>query len=168
MLEFLQPRVHIRIGPERFWMRAPRRNLTIDEPPWVAISAPPKRRILAFGGEALAMRAHAGVTVVNPFDHPRTPIGDFALADQLVKHYLRKLGNRWYAAAPVVILSVDVEPEGGLTDVEMRALQEMAMGAGASRAITWSGPRLSDEQIARLDFPTTGEVLHTLWDPPRR
>lgn len=37
--------------------------------------------------------------------------------------------------------------DGGLTQVEERLLQELAIGAGASRAIVWQGAPLSDGEV---------------------
>ena len=152
--------VVVRISPSRLWMRDPVADLTFDEPPLMAISAPPRRTVLAIGREALALRGKPGVTVVNPFEHPRTPIADFIIAEQILKHVLRgKLGRRMFLPAPAMVIGLDSEPEGGLTPIEIRALKELAIGAGASRSYVWNGPRLSDEQVVQLRFPTTGDVL---------
>ncbi len=37
--------------------------------------------------------------------------------------------------------------DGGLTQIEERAFQELAIGAGASKVKVWSGPALSDAQV---------------------
>jgi hypothetical protein len=38
-------------------------------------------------------------------------------------------------------------------------VKELGVGAGAREVVVWEGPRLSDEQVVRKSFPTTGEVL---------
>jgi hypothetical protein len=37
--------------------------------------------------------------------------------------------------------------EGGLSQVEERVLQELALGAGARRALVWVGQELSDQEL---------------------
>jgi len=37
--------------------------------------------------------------------------------------------------------------EGGLTEIEERAFEELARGAGASKVKVWSGSALSDAQV---------------------
>ena len=37
--------------------------------------------------------------------------------------------------------------EGGLSEVEERALREVAIGAGASKGVVWVGHELSDAEV---------------------
>jgi len=37
--------------------------------------------------------------------------------------------------------------DGGLTQIEERALQELALDSGASRALVWVGSALSDAEV---------------------
>jgi len=37
--------------------------------------------------------------------------------------------------------------EGGLSEVEERALREVAMAAGASKVVVWVGHELSDAEV---------------------
>ena len=159
---FFKPVLYVRIAPDRIRLRAPQSGGTIDEPPLVAIvDTGKKKTIAAVGHEAAKLRGHAGTTVLNPFDHPRVAVGDFVLAEQMLKFFTRKLfPGTWFLPAPTVVMHAERNFDGGLTDLEVRALQELALGGtGASRAIVWQGPALGDEQLARLDLPTTGEVL---------
>ena len=52
-----------------------------------------------------------------------------------------------------------VNPEGGWTQIEIRALHELAMGAGASRVVVWHGREISDEELREQRFDAGGEVL---------
>jgi len=53
------------------------------------------------------------------------------------------------------------EPAGGFTQVEARAFHEMALGAGAAKAMVWRGRNLSDQELLSGQFPSgsAGEVL---------
>ena len=53
-----------------------------------------------------------------------------------------------------------VDPEGGFTQIEIRALRELAIGAGASKAFVWHGRDLTDEELLSLDFGSGGQVLN--------
>ena len=46
-----------------------------------------------------------------------------------------------------IVLHPRVAPEGGFTQIELRALHELGMGAGAYRVIVWQGRDLADEEL---------------------
>ena len=52
----------------------------------------------------------------------------------------------------VLSVSIVIHPmeriEGGLSQIEERALRELAIGAGASRVAVWVGDALTDEEVA--------------------
>jgi hypothetical protein len=79
-----------------------------------------------------------------PFSHTRMLLGNFTSADALMKKGLADLKG---VTAPVVVVHPLETLEGGLTEIEERALQELAMGAGAGRALVWVGAELSDAQV---------------------
>jgi rod shape-determining protein MreB len=37
--------------------------------------------------------------------------------------------------------------EGGLSEIEKRILNELAIGAGAMKVVVWVGPELSDTEV---------------------
>lgn len=89
--------------------------------------------------------------VLMPFEHPRVLIEDFAGAEKLVQHAIRKLyGKGPLSPAPIVVVHPDFELDGGLTQIEARALLEMAEGAGARKAYVHYGRQLTDQEIASL------------------
>ena len=72
---------------------------------------------------------------------------------------LLRPAGRGLALAPRVLMHPVGEPVGGLTQVEIRALQEMARGAGAHGVTVWQGPLLTDEQVLARQYPAAGQVL---------
>jgi rod shape-determining protein MreB len=60
----------------------------------------------------------------------------------------------------VVVLHPRIDPEGGFTQIELRALHELALGSGASKVIIWKGRELQDQELRDLSFPAGGEVLN--------
>lgn len=149
MLSFLKPTIYIQISPERLTLKNIKTGATISEVPEIAISATPKRVILAAGVQArLAAASSSECEVVNPFAHPRTMVSDFASAEQLIKYQLRRvLGQSFLAIAPRVVIHPLGDPAGGFTEVELRAFREMAMGAGASDVQVCTGKPLADHEV---------------------
>jgi len=94
------------------------------------------------------------------FAHPRSLVSDFTVAEQVLKAYFRRVrGKSLLQPNPLVIVHPLGEHEGGLTQVELRALRELAFGAGASEARIWQGPQLTDEQVLANEYPATGRML---------
>ena len=89
-----------------------------------------------------------GDTVVNPFDHPRIFISDFYVAEKLLQMIFATFSPfKWIKPAPIVILQINETLEGGLSQIEKRALSEMAMGAGAYATYLTESKILSDIEI---------------------
>lgn len=143
---FLKPVVYARLEPELLSLREAGSGRSLSEPPIAAVS---KGRVLAVGEAA---RLHAG-EVVNPFKHPRTLIADFTVGEAVLKGFLKKLyAGRWFWPAPLLVLHPRVNAEGGLTELELRALRELGIGAGAYRVLLWQGRDLADEELLAPDF----------------
>jgi len=93
----------------------------------------------------------SAVRTVNPFEHPRILVADYVVAEKILQHVFKILSrNRWLAPSPVVLIHPDVELAGGLTQIETRALRELAEGAGARKVAIHYGRLLTDQEI--LDF----------------
>jgi len=88
-------------------------------------------------------------------------LSDFTVAEVVIKGFLKKVfEGRLFAPAPIVVLHPRVDPEGGFTQIEIRALRELAIGAGASRVIIWHGRELTDDELLNLRFESGGQVLN--------
>src|SRR6185503_16609774 len=110
--------------------------------------------------EAHSHKSVPSIRVSNPFAHPRTVVGDFTLGERVLKAFLRRLqSGAFLALSPRIVLHPSGNPAGGYTQVEARALHEMASGAGASNVVVWQGRALSDQEILSGQFPPEGKVL---------
>lgn len=90
---------------------------------------------------------------MTPFQHPRVLIDDFIGGEKIVQYAIRELfGKKFISPSPVVVLHPDLELDGGLTQIEARALREMAEGAGARRVYLHYGRPLTDKEV--LDIST--------------
>ena len=90
-----------------------------------------------------------------PFTTTRLLVGEFAVAQAALKEGIVKMyGRRWFRPAPFVLMHPLEMTEGGLSEIEKRILQELAIGAGARKVDVWVGPELSDAEVkARFDIP---------------
>lgn len=157
-------RLYVQLSPERLTVRNPKSGQTISEVPEAAIGGPAGRpaQLLATGSAARAAAAAApGVTLANPFAHPRSLLSDFTTAQAVLKSFVRRAAGKsaWMQAAPIIVMHPLGEHAGGLTQIELRALRELAFGAGASEVILWQGPELGDEQLLSLQLPAEGQRL---------
>ena len=81
----------------------------------------------AFGNEAKMMlgRTPKGITAIRPLKDG--VIADFKGAEEMIKHFIKKVHNRSAFARPMIIVCVP----SGSTPVERRAIQDAAESAGA-------------------------------------
>ena len=82
---------YVQIRRDRLQVRDVARGTTFDDEPLVAISRAKPAAPLAIG---TAARAARNATVVNPFDHPRVIVDDFAVAETLLSHAFREVAGR--------------------------------------------------------------------------
>jgi rod shape-determining protein MreB len=160
MFDLFKPPVYIRLSPFRLTVRNVKTGEFISEVPEIAISRGPKPKVLGAGDEAASHKSSSSAQVINPFGHPRTLVSDFTAGQQVLKAFVKKLPkSHALAAAPRVVFHPQGEPAGGFTQIEIRALHEMALGAGASEVTIWQGQDLTDEQVLSRNYPATGRVL---------
>jgi hypothetical protein len=92
----------------------------------------------------LASSAAAEIRRDPRFRSPRTLIGHFTSAETEFREGFRKV--RRGLIGPWVLMHPMERIEGGLTQVEARALIELAAGSGARRVGVWEGkPLLGDD-----------------------
>lgn len=113
------------------------RGIVLDEPSVVALATRKGRKqVLAVGDEAKRMRGRTpgNIEAIRPLRDG--VIADFEVAEEMIKHFIRKVHNRRSFASPQVIVCVP----SGSTAVERRAIQESAESAGARRVFLIEEP----------------------------
>lgn len=113
------------------------RGIVLDEPSVVAIATSKgKRQVLAVGEEAKLMvgRTPGNIQAIRPLRDG--VIADFEVAEEMIKHFIRKVHNRRSFAAPQIVICVP----SGSTAVERRAIQESAESAGGRRVFLIEEP----------------------------
>ena len=100
----------------------------------------------------------SAVRVLMPFQHPRILIEDFTGGERIVQYAIRKLfGTGVIRPSPIVVVHPDLELDGGLTQIEARALREMVEGAGARRVYLHYGRLLTDKEVRDIPAGTLEE-----------
>ncbi|MCH8002981.1 MAG: rod shape-determining protein [Proteobacteria bacterium] len=113
------------------------RGIVLNEPSVVAIAeVKGKKQVLAVGDEAKLMlgRTPGNIQAIRPLRDG--VIADFEVAEEMIKHFIRKVHNRRSFTSPQVIVCVP----SGSTAVERRAIQESTESAGARRAFLIEEP----------------------------
>src|SRR5450755_920704 len=113
------------------------RGIILNEPSVVAIASHRgKTQVLAVGDEAKMMlgRTPGNIQAIRPLRDG--VITDLEVAEEMIKHFIRKVHNRRSFASPQVIVCVP----SGSTAVERRAIQESAESAGARRVFLIEEP----------------------------
>ena len=99
------------------------RGIVLDEPSVVAMAEiRGKTHVLAVGEEAKVMlgKTPGNIRAIRPMADG--VIADFEVAEEMIKHFIRKVNGRMSFASPQVIICVP----SGSTAVERRAIQESA------------------------------------------
>src|SRR5471032_3608022 len=106
------------------------KGIVLNEPSVVALRQVGGRKVVhAVGIEAKQMlgRTPDHIEAIRPMRDG--VIADFEVAEEMIKHFIRKVHNRRSFANPMIIVCVP----SGSTAVERRAIQESALSAGARR-----------------------------------
>ena len=107
------------------------RGIILNEPSVVAYHVKDgKKQVLAVGEDAKLMlgRTPGSIEAIRPMRDG--VIADFDVAEEMIKHFIRKVHKRTTFSKPKVIVCV---PHGA-TPVEKRAIRQSVLSAGARRA----------------------------------
>ncbi|HRE62077.1 MAG TPA: rod shape-determining protein [Micropepsaceae bacterium] len=130
LLGMLSADMAIDLGTANTLVYVKGRGIVLNEPSVVAIiSRGGKKQVLAVGNDAKMMlgRTPGHIEAIRPMRDG--VIADFEVAEEMIKHFIRKVHNRRTFANPMIIVCVP----SGSTAVERRAIQESALSAGARR-----------------------------------
>src|SRR6266852_6081164 len=113
------------------------KGIVLNEPSVVALrNVGGRKQVHAVGIEAKMMlgRTPGHMEAIRPMRDG--VIADFEVAEEMIKHFIRKVHNRRSFASPQIIVCVP----SGSTAVERRAIQESAESAGARRVFLIEEP----------------------------
>ena len=130
LLGFLSSDMAIDLGTANTLVYVKGRGIVLNEPSVVAImNKNGKKQVREVGNAAKMMlgRTPGNIEAIRPMRDG--VIADFEVAEEMIKHFIRKVHNRRSFANPMIIICVP----SGATAVEKRAIQESALSAGARR-----------------------------------
>lgn len=113
------------------------KGIVLNEPSVVALAERGgKKYLLSVGNDAKQMvgRTPGNITAIRPMKDG--VIADFDVAEEMIKHFIRKVHNRRNFVSPQIVICI---PRGA-TAVERRAIQESAECAGARRVFLIEEP----------------------------
>ncbi|MFC4350169.1 rod shape-determining protein [Fodinicurvata halophila] len=137
ILGFMSADMAIDLGTANTLVYVKGRGIVLNEPSVVAIAEiRGKKQVLAVGDEAKLMlgRTPGNIQAIRPLRDG--VIADFEVAEEMIKHFIRKVHNRRSFTSPQIIVCVP----SGSTAVERRAIQESAEAAGARRVFLIEEP----------------------------
>src|SRR5205814_317219 len=134
-------------------------GIVLNEPSVVAIaSVKGRKQVLAVGEEAKLMlgRTPGNIQAIRPLRDG--VIADFEVAEEMIKHFIRKVHNRRSFASPQIIICVP----SGSTAVERRAIQESAESAGARRVFLIEEPMAAAIGAGLPVTEATGSIVEAV------
>lgn len=123
-------RIGIDLGTANVLVYVKGKGIVTAEPSVVALSTK-DGRIRAVGADALAMlgREPESIEVVRPMRNG--VIADYVVTEAMLKHFIGRATGRFRLSKPEVMICIPA----GVTSVEMRAVRDAAIEAGARRAL---------------------------------
>ncbi len=149
LLGILSADMAIDLGTANTLVYVKGRGIVLNEPSVVAIAEyKGRKQVLAVGDEAKMMlgRTPGNITAIRPLREG--VIDDFEVAEEMIKHFIRKVHNRRSFASPLMIICVP----SGSTAVERRAIRESAESAGARKVFLIEEPMAA---AIGADLPVT-------------
>lgn len=146
---FMSADMAIDLGTANTLVYVRSRGIVLNEPSVVAIAnINGRRHVQAIGDEAKQMlgRTPDSIQAIRPLRDG--VIADFDVAEEMIKHFIRKVHNRRSFLSPQMIICVP----SGSTMVEKRAIKEAALSAGARKVYLIQEPMAA---AIGADLPVT-------------
>ena len=137
MWGFLSADMAIDLGTANTLVYVKSQGIVLDEPSVVAfVMRKGRKQLLAVGDEAKRMlgRTPGNIEAIRPLRDG--VIADFEVAQEMIRHFIRKVHKRRSFASPQIVICVP----SGATAVERRAIREAADSAGARRVFLIEEP----------------------------
>ena len=120
-------------------------DVQYSDEPYIAIETIKGNDIIKDIGASAKNLVGSDIKVSNPFQHARSFVSDFFLAEKVIQHGIQTIHKGSFRAAPRVIIHQLEKTEGGLTSIEERVLRELAVGAGAREVLIYLGERINTD-----------------------
>lgn len=130
LVGFVSSDMAIDLGTANTLVYVPGRGVVLEEPSIVAVATRNgEKKVVAVGKEAKSMlgRTPEGLETIQPMRDG--VIADFNAAEEMIKHFIRRVHNRRTFVRPRVMICLPASA----TPVERRAVHEAGMAAGARK-----------------------------------
>jgi len=144
-----ETRLYIQFSDTRLKVSSPQAANIFECSPLVALEGVNgQQRISAIGQDAEALIGKPGFEIVNPFAHPRLVVGDPRVAEKLLQFAVRSFQGRGLGSLILSgILHAERSLDGGLSDMERKALVEVGHGSGFRKVVVHEGHVLSMREV---------------------
>ena len=141
---FFSDDLYVQVWENRIKVTASRDVIAYDQEPLLAVETKKDgARVVTEVGNACRLLDANRYEIINPFKHPRVLLGDFLAAEKLVQYAFQQVHKgKFFAPAPRVIFQPMEKTEGGLSPVEVKAFEELCLGAGARDVAIYVGHEL--------------------------
>ena len=150
----------IELGEELITVKVFGENTELDLAPYVAIHDINEKSIIRDIGAGARVFTEKKIRIVNPFSHSRSMVGDFQVAEKVIQYAVQKVHkNRFFSPAPRVVMYQLEKAEGGLSDVEIKVLRELALSAGAREVIVHEGKRINTLHRTYAEVSAANDIV---------
>ena len=137
-------------------------GVAYEDIPQIALSEN-RKSVLDVGKAAAGYANDPKAIVLNGFQAPRSIIGDFEAAERALQAFIKRVEpeRAWwniFPFVPVIIIHPLEKVQDGLTQVEVRALEDLCWRARAAEVYVWTGSVLMDDEALHLKFPGNGTL----------
>lgn len=153
--------LYIRVKASLVSFRNITHGLYYEDVPLVALSKT-NGKVLAFGKSAEIYRSSPDAKVVNGFKHNRSIIDDCEAAEKTLQQFIKQVlpTNLWrFHFRPIIVLHPLEKLEGGLTQIEGRALIDCGYRLKAYKSFVWTGRVLTDDEVRYGKFLDEPELI---------
>ncbi|NDY72834.1 hypothetical protein DO021_15135 [Desulfobacter hydrogenophilus] len=153
--KFFKKTIYIKFSDEWISVKHVETGNTIEDKPLLAIKQNQKGEniVYAIGSEVEQLPNDTTISIHNGFSHPRVCINDFEIAQTTLMHFIRKAVNKKLMIRPIIIMHPKKDLQGGLSQIEGKAIKELATVVGAQKCYVWVGRELKDVEMISLNFP---------------
>nr|WP_321402393.1 rod shape-determining protein [uncultured Desulfobacter sp.] len=151
---FFKNTIYIEFSDELISVKHVETGNRIEDKPLLALKKNQKGKnlVYAVGSEVEQLQNDSTISIHNGFFHPRVCINDFEIAEATLKYFIRKALNKNIMIRPIIIMHPKKNLLGGLSQIENRAIKELAEAAGARECYVWVGRQLKDVEMISLNF----------------
>ena len=153
--------LYIRIKSDWLSVKDVKTGHCYEDVPVAAVKKNDGDAVSAVGFEAHSLAAEdSDCSVINGFEDRRKIISNSRAAEQTLRYFMDSVIRKGLLQPPIkAILHPTEFARGKLSGDAARALQQLAINAGAAEAYVWVGMEPMKSEIIDGDFPARGEWL---------